>query len=551
MMRALFSSISGLQNYQTGMDVIGNNIANVNTVGFKASSANFEDVLSQTLQSASAGNGTTGGTNPIQIGTGMGVASVSTNFNVGTAENTGVTTNLALQGNGFFVLANGANDVYSRNGAFSFDQSGNLVDPSTGYKVQGWLADSSGNINTAAAPVSIVIPQSQSMPAKASTSVTFNSGSNLEASAAVGTAVPNSSTLYDTQGGQHSITQTFVKTGANTWLMGVSSNTAGDSLGGTKYEQITFNADGSLTPSTGIQGLSAATVPTATVSFGTGTNPFQLNATAGSTASTNVIALDSNGVPHSYNLSFSNQSGGTTWNYSLTDPNNSSASALTGTVTYTAGTSPYYTFSPANVNPASFGGTTGFNLSVATGANADAANNVTAVSPFTNSSVSPLTISGTGYAPLSITLNGSGITQYNNTGTKAATSNLNSTTDGYAPGSLSGEKIDNAGVITGTFTNGQTLKLGQVALASFDNEQGLDTLGNSYFTSSANSGNAQIGAAGTGNRGTMESGALEMSNVDLSTEFSNMIITQNAFTANSKIITTCDQMLQTLSNLKQ
>jgi flagellar hook protein FlgE len=276
-----------------------------------------------------------------------------------------------------------------------------------------------------------------------------------------------------------------------------------------------------------------------------------LNATAGSTASTNVIALDSNGVPHSYNLSFSNQSGGTTWNYSLTDPNNSSASALTGTVTYTAGTSPYYTFSPANVNPASFGGTTGFNLSVATGANADAANNVTAVSPFTNSSVSPLTISGTGYAPLSITLNGSGITQYNNTGTKAATSNLNSTTDGYAPGSLSGEKIDNAGVITGTFTNGQTLKLGQVALASFDNEQGLDTLGNSYFTSSANSGNAQIGAAGTGNRGTMESGALEMSNVDLSTEFSNMIITQNAFTANSKIITTCDQMLQTLSNLKQ
>lgn len=182
MMRSLFSGVAGLKSHQTRMDVIGNNVANVNTTGFKSSRVTFQDTLSQTLTGASASNGTTGGTNPQQVGLGVSVGSIDTIMTDGSRETTGKNTDLAISGSGFFVVKNGNSNYYTRDGAFSFDDSGNYVLPGSGYKVQGWLADSSGNINATSATSDIVIPANTSMAAKATTEATFSKNLSADTS---------------------------------------------------------------------------------------------------------------------------------------------------------------------------------------------------------------------------------------------------------------------------------------------------------------------------------------------------------------------------------
>jgi flagellar hook protein FlgE len=162
MMRSLFSGVAGLRSHQTRMDVIGANIANVNTVGYKSSSVNFQDIMSQTLQGASSAQNGKGGTNPMQIGLGMSIASIGTTFTDGSFQTTNKQTDLAIQGNGFFIVSgnNGTSYQYTRAGAFNFDESGNFISSSNGMKVQGWQADASGNINTSGALTSINISTS-------------------------------------------------------------------------------------------------------------------------------------------------------------------------------------------------------------------------------------------------------------------------------------------------------------------------------------------------------------------------------------------------------
>lgn len=179
MMRSLFSGVSGLKSHQTGMDTIGNNIANVNTVGFKASRTTFADTLSQTLTGASAPGDTVGGTNPKQIGLGTGVASIDMIFTDGSIQSTGKNTDLCLSGNGLFVVKNGDQTYYTRDGAFEFDAAGNYVLPGSGLYVQGWTA-TDGSVNTSSAAGNINIPAGKSMPSKASTKATYSN--NLDAS---------------------------------------------------------------------------------------------------------------------------------------------------------------------------------------------------------------------------------------------------------------------------------------------------------------------------------------------------------------------------------
>lgn len=181
MMRALYSGSSGIRTMMTGMDVIGNNISNVNTVGFKAGRATFQDTMSQMLANASSATGTRGGTNPQQIGMGVGVASIDTIMSNGTPQSTSKNTDLALAGSGFFVVKDGDSVYYTRNGDFMFGDDGTYGIANSGYKVQGWLADANGNIDTTAAPTSIVVPASQSMAAKATTKATYTK--NLSADA--------------------------------------------------------------------------------------------------------------------------------------------------------------------------------------------------------------------------------------------------------------------------------------------------------------------------------------------------------------------------------
>ena len=195
MMRSLYSGVSGLKNHQTRMDVVGNNISNVNTTGFKSSRVTFSDTLSQTLSGASAPTDNTGGTNPKQIGLGSSVSSIDTLFTDGSVQNTGKNTDLCLSGNGLFVVKNGSETFYTRNGAFEFDAAGNYVMPGSGLFVQGWTAKNpDGTINTAGTPENITIPTGKSMAATATTSIVYDK--NLNASTE-GYKIANILATYD------------------------------------------------------------------------------------------------------------------------------------------------------------------------------------------------------------------------------------------------------------------------------------------------------------------------------------------------------------------
>ena len=409
MLRSMFSGVSGLRSHQTMVDVIGNNIANVNTFGFKSSTVMFQDLLSQVLTGAGVPSATTGGTNPAQVGLGVKVAGVSTSFTQGASQLTGRSTDLSIQGDGFFVVRTGAETLFTRAGALSFDAAGRLVSPD-GAIVQGWLADATGNINTNGAAVDLGMPLGQSLAPSATT--TLQLGGNLDASTPVGQPIITAITVYDQLGSPLSVSGSFTRTAANTWDFAV--DTDGDG---------TFEPAGALT----------------------------FDGTTGA----------------------------------LTSPNPS--------ITMLAGT---------------FAG--------------------------------PLTVDfGAAGSP-------NALVQYAGPSSVAALSQ-----DGYELGSLQSFTIGQDGVVTGVFSNGRNRPLGQIAIAGFTNPMGLEKAGGSLFRPTVNSGLANVGQAGTGGRGTLLGSTLEMSNVDLAREFTNLIIAQRGFQANSRVITASDELLQDLVNLKR
>lgn len=329
MMRSLFSGVSGLKSHQTRMDVIGNNIANVNTTGFKSSRTTFADTLSQTLTGASSPSGTLGGTNPKQVGLGTGVASIDTIFTDGSVQSTGKNTDLCLSGNGLFVVKQGNQTYYTRDGAFEFDEEGNYVLPGTGLYVQGWMG-TDGSINTSAAATNINIPAGKSMASEASEissysnnldastslikSITYTDangqsqtatgritvdGTNIKSAVITltdgttqtvtsGSYMPNHSmpvtttiTAYDSLGTAHNIPVMFEKTTSNEWTAILSN--------GTNTQNIT-ETDGSTTTVTLTPGslvfTEAGSIDSANMSNGA------LTLTFGNGASTANITLD-------------------------------------------------------------------------------------------------------------------------------------------------------------------------------------------------------------------------------------------------------------------
>jgi flagellar hook protein FlgE len=411
MMRSMFAAISGLKNHQTFMDVVGNNIANVNTTGFKQSRVTFQDILSQTVRGASGPQGGLGGVNPEQVGLGVLISGIDTIQTQGTLQSTGKLTDMAIQGDGYFVMNDGKQNFYSRDGAFDLGIDGTIVNPQTGLHVMGWQANPvTGVINTTVPPTNITVPVGAGMTGKASTSQTI--AGNLDSNNAGGAlnAVPLSSTVYDRQGNAIPITWTFTKTAANTWSAAPSTTAPGIGIT-SAASTITFNGAGAV--ATG----------------GTGT------------------------------LSFTTTSGAT--------------------------------------------------------------------------------------SPQAVSINFGSITQLAST-----PSSLSSNTDGASAGSLTTFTVGQAGDITGIYSNGYKQPLGQIALASFSNPSGLTKSGSNMFQPSANSGNAAIGTANSGGRGQIATGFLEGSNVDLAQQFTNMIMAERGFQANSKVITTSDEILQDLVNLK-
>lgn len=410
MMRSMFAGVSGLRNHQTRMDVIGNNIANVNTVGYKTSRVTFQDALSQTLRGATAPQNNRGGINPQQVGLGVSLSSIDVLHTPGNLQTTGVNTDLALQGNGFFILGDGAQRYYTRAGNFSMETSGELV-YSNGLQLQGWMADNSGNINTNGQIQGITLPINSTIAPQATTEV--NLAGNLQPSeTAPGTQFTRNIEVVDSLGHIHLIELRFVENGvgSNDWTW--EAYDPADVLipGGTG--NLTFLSDGSL--DTG----GAATI--------------------------------------------------------------------------------------AGWNP------------------------------------------GTGANAMTFDLDFNNLTQY-----AASESSVAYGQDGYEMGYLDSFKIDSAGTVIGVFTNGLTKNIAQIAVANFANPAGLEKMGETMFRVSSNSGTAQINPSGVGGSGGITPGTLEMSNVDLSQEFTDMIVTQRGFQANSRIITTSDEMLQELVNLKR
>jgi len=453
-LRSLFSGVSGMDANQEWIDTIGNDIANINTTGYKSSEVQFEDLLSQTVSGATAPTSTSGGINPNQVGLGVKVAGIETNFTQGTSEQTGNPLDLSIQGDGFLIAQGNGQTYYTRAGSLDLDANGNLVTPN-GDLVQGWPASSTGVINTNAPLGPLSIP----------------SGKQIAANATSG-----------------------------------------------------FTLGGNLAPQSGW------TPPT--TSTGSGTTTPQGTATS-------VTVYAPNGATQSLDLSFEQQTNPTIPSSlsSGTDPA-TSAWTVEGALTQPGATPSYANSTTATLYFDASGTLVGYT---------DQKGNTAAATPTTSFafSVPNETTSSTSTTTASFNLTPGNLSANASADTVSVLSQ-----NGNAPGTLQSYSIGNDGVIQGAFSNGQSLNLGQIALANFSNPDGLMKAGNSNYTATANSGLAQVGQANNGSLGAIQAGTLEASNVDLATEMTELIEAQNGFQANGSVISTANTLLQTLVNLK-
>jgi flagellar hook protein FlgE len=405
-MSAFSIPLSGLAASSSSLNVIANNLANLNTDGFKSETLSFADVFN-------AAQGTSGNGDPIQIGSGVLTGATSSNFTNGGVSSTGESSNMALQGNGFFVVQGNGQTEYTRDGNFTTNNAGQLV-TAGGQLVMGYPAIN-GVVSTSGALKPISVSSTGTIPGVASSS--FSTDTNLNSSATVGTTYSTPITVYDSLGASHVLTVNYTNTAANAWSYSITMPAA--DTGGTgaatvlKTGNLTFNSSG------------------------------QLTAPTGSVAGINITGLADGAA----NMSVS-------WN-----------------------------------------------------------------------------LNGSGTTPT--------ITQLDSTSATTAT-----TQNGYGVGTLTGYTVLSDGTVEGQFSNNQTLSLGQVAVASFSNNEGLQQVGGNNYQSTVASGTAVVGTAGSGGNGTITGGAVEESNVDLSTQFAEMIVAQQGYEANAKVLTTLDQVSQ-------
>lgn len=401
---SMFAGVSGLRGNAQALQVIGDNIANVNTVGFKASKIIFGDILSTILS-----NGST----TMQFGRGTMINGVTQSFEQGAFENTSSATDLAIDGNGFFIVNNGTGNFFTRSGQFRLNNAGVLADPN-GNTLQGF--DITSGV-TSSSLTDIDLTGVQSSPQE---STAFTLGANLDSSASASTSFTSPITIYNSVGDEVILSLTFVKQSGNNWNIGYSSSVGTVT---TASATVSFDTSGQLTI--------PITEPTITIDYSAASPP-----------------------------------------------------AATQTITWDL-------------------------------------------------------------------LNSSGSTNGKLTGFAAPSNNNSVVQDGFPTGTLIGIAVDTDGVLSGLFNNGQTQELFQVALASFVSPTGLNRIGQNLFAQSGASGQPVIGQPKTGGFGSIIGSALELSNVDIANEFVNLIQTQQAFQASSRIITTVDTLLTEAVNLKR
>lgn len=648
MLRSLYTGALGIKSHQNKMDVIGNNISNVNTVGFKSGRATFSDMLSQNIKGATASNGTIGSTNPKQIGLGSNIGSIDTIFKNGAPLTTGKNTDLCLSGDGMFVVKSGSDTYYTRYGAFDFDAEGNYVLPSSGHYVQGWTAND-GIINTNAATGNIKVAKGQTMSAKATDIVNYfdNLSANVPAitgisggvdvvskiirvedvsetdplPVTIGTRsgfyftgisdnldttktwrakdnIPLGATTADIVDEDGNVitcklspaaTYEVLKDsiiGAKTYILTKSSvNTeypltltvdgkrytaigmdknldksktwnikaGGATAGSNKLtitngsEDVTFTLDSALTETLGRKittietratVASEANPVTITLSDGTSVVKTDGSYKIGNSLpiATTVKVYDSLGATHEIPVYYIHEgelgddgsvSYSGKWLVSLTPD----ASVIKGQTTTSK-------FTDANGNEV----TASFDVAEI---QFDSSGNMLKTSDTTGNL--NITYNGTGANKpdaQNVTIDFTELTQY------AGSNTVRSAGNGNVAGTLNEIQIDSSGIITGIYTNGIRRPEAQVAVAHFANLPGLLKTGQNLYKESDNSGVPVINDAEKFGV-TITAGALEMSNVDISNEFADMIITQRGFQSNSKIITVGDEMIETAINMKR
>lgn len=559
MMRSMYSAVSGLKTHQTKMDVIGNNIANVNTVAFKSSSVVFQDVLYQMTSNASGANAATGtgGVNAKQIG--LGVTTGATNLSIttsGAAETTGRAFDIRLSDKSttnFFVVNNGSENLFTRSGSFYVDGAGNLCMTSTGYTVMGWQVDpTTGNIKKDTVSALRVMQTSNLTSAPEATTQANVSGiiDKNDKDVLSDNGLVKTLTFFDNLGYSYTARFAMKSTGTDGKYT-VELEKILNSDGTTFYDPATeTDPTKSLDNIFGVS--SNATIGTYTsvqsgFYYDSATDSLHVGNNAQGTTITWKNVTDKKDAD--YPGCFTDN----TKNYSLKEvygvgdgiinqmknSKNVGVAVTKGVLTIKADVTDY------GIDFSTKDGTF-------TGVGARTSNNKT-------NSVT-LNMSKLGNNPTQfddITIDFSGLKDADNGGKSTAVMSTGSIDDGVTGkgkklGAMIGISIDNNGLITGTYDNGNTETLGQIAVAQFANASGLEKVGENCYRTTLNSGEFDgIGVEISADGSSMTSGELEMSNVDLSTEFTQMIITQRGFQANSRIITTSDTLLEELVNLKR
>ena len=556
MMRSLYAGVSGLKTHQIKMDVIGNNIANVNTVAYKSSSITFSELMYQTTQSASGPNATTGtaGTNAKQIGLGVKSGAISTAITTaGATQTTGNPFDIKITGDAFFVVSDGASNFFTRDGSFYVDAAGNLAMSSNGYNVMGWGVDEKGlaiKKDTVAA-LRIMSAENMTYTAEA-TSKAYISGiidkNDTDASSASGKVM--NLTFYDNLG--YSYTAKMTMTEMADGQYGLELSDVLDSNNESvldKYPNISLGTQQTYaTPITAQAASLSFPVPTQyQIGSATAVNLDDLNT---GTATQPIYSDDVAKIANLYGFTNVNEFLDSYVNFPVASTSYVKMSEIINAgATGTATIPTLATIATGTNSPITFSGYQGATVGYSTSDGTFTGINGSA----TTTSVS---IDFGGYGNFSnISVDFATSTNLNNNGTSTVAAKSGDT-DGYGTGrkvgDLSGIAIQNNGMIYASYDNGQTRLLGQIAVAQFSNASGLQKEGDNLYSATLNSGEYDgIGVDISADGGYMSTGVLEMSNVDLSSEFTEMITTQRGFQANSRIITVSDTMLEELVNLKR
>jgi len=559
MANALLTGISGLRGHQKMLEVVGNNLANMNTTAFKSSRVLFSDLLYETQRGASPSSpsGLLGSVNPIQVGTGSRVAQVDLNFQQGNLESTGNELDMAIDGGGFFVASTGEKTFYTRSGAFSIDESGYLTDTATGYLIQrsGSVGEVNGTLPAFQLPGDnrIALPRGVSIPGRASETIAMSG--NLS-SLATGPISQEFST-------QAPLTSAGIPATAATLLNDLDDNTVDYVIGdqililgtkpdGTAPSPAAFSVDATTTLGDLIAAMnvsfdsSAANGATVSLdSFGNilatdntpGVSLLEISVADGPTnagqtdfdatamiesrpgkiadiVTKSVEVFDESGALHRIGLTFTKQSDDTwTLNASVTNPADVLLDGEVSGIRF-LDTGEFFRAGAAGIGDA--------NIQI----------------QFNGQS-----------SPQTLTLDFGTPGRFDGlTGTGGVSTAL-ALADGYEPGTLTDFRVSTDGQIVGIAGNSQEIPIAQLAIASFRNVDGLMPVGNNYYEQSLGSGVPEIGAALSGGRGAVISQQLENSNVDLALEFTRLIIAQRGFSANARTITVTDQVLQELTSI--